>query len=152
VALYRHALFALSVLGAAALVAASVATASDATLQAGLAKWSQRIALDARGVAASAAQRHPRRMTQRARKFRADALSAKRALAAVRPSSVRGRRAKALALTAFRDYAVVGRQWTMSGRARLRGQKAEALAHAGVARQFATRANRLLVKAGRLLR
>ena len=75
-----------------------------------------------------------------------------RAVSAVRPSSGRGRRAKRLALAAFRDYAVVGRQWVLSGQARLRGQKAIALRHARVASRYARNGSRLLLAAGRLLR
>src|SRR5207247_10020174 len=109
----------LSCLIALALSVPAASGASDATLRTTLARWSHQIALDARGIGLSASRRHPRRMTRRARHFRADALRAVRALAPVRPSSGRGRRAKRLALAAFRDYAIVGRQWALSGQARL---------------------------------
>src|SRR5438034_2464904 len=109
-------------LAAVASFAPAAADASDATLRTRLGTWSHRIALDARGVGLSASLRHPRRMMRRARHFRADALSALRALAPVRPTSARGRRAKRLALAAFRDYAVVGRQWALSGQARIAGR------------------------------
>jgi len=117
-----------------------------------LAKWSHRIALDARGIGLSASRRHPRRMTRRARHFRADALRALRALAPVRPSSVRGRRAKRLALAAFRDYAIAGRQWALSGQARLRRLRLAAVGHARLAERYARSGNRLLLASGKLLR
>jgi hypothetical protein len=117
-----------------------------------LAKWSHRIALDASGISLSASRRHPRRMTRRARHFRADALRAGRALASVPPSTIRGRRAKRLALAAFRDYAVVGREWALSGQARLRGRTRAAVEHAHTAARFARSGGRLLTTAGKLLR
>ena len=129
----------------------AAADANDATLRTRLGTWSQRIALDAHGIGLSASLRHPRRMTRRARHFRADALSAVRALAPVQPTSTRGRRGKRLALIAFRDYAVVGRQWTLSGQARIAGRKPTAAAHARVAARYAAAANRRLVAAGKLL-
>jgi hypothetical protein len=143
---------ALSFFGALALSLPAAASASDATLRASVRTWSQRISLDAHGIRLSASQRHPRQLTLRARHFRVDAMRAGRAAAAVRPSSVRGRRAKALALAAFRDYAIVGRQWVLSGQARLRGQRVVAVGHARVAERYAINGSRLLVAAGRLLR
>ena len=130
----------------------TAATAGDATLRARLATWSSRLALDARGIGLSASRRHPRRMTRRARHFRVEALRARRAVAAVHPSSARGRRAKRLALAAFSDYAVVGRQWTLSGQARVRGLRAAAVAHARRAARYARAGSRLLRTAGSLLR
>src|SRR2546427_12183267 len=91
-------------------------------------------------------------MTHRAQRFRGDALRARRALAAVRPSSARGRRAKQLALAAFRDYTLVGRHWTLSGKARLRERRLTAVSHARAAQKLAREANRLLVASGKLLR
>jgi hypothetical protein len=90
-------------------------------------------------------------MMHRAQLFRADALRAGRALAPLHPSTARGRRAKRMALAAFGDYAVVGRQWILSGRARLRGLKAAAVGHARLATRYAARGNRLLRGAGRLV-
>jgi hypothetical protein len=90
-------------------------------------------------------------MMHRAQHFRADALSAVRALTAVQPSTARGRRVKRMAIAAFRDYAVVGRQWVLSGQARLRGLKATAVAHARVAAVYAARGSRLLRAAGKLI-
>jgi len=60
-------------------------------------------------------------------------LRARKALAAVQPSSARGRRAKRLALAAFYDYAIVGRQWALSGQARVRGLRTAAVGHARIA-------------------
>jgi hypothetical protein len=137
---------------AVALAIPAAASASDATLRVTLARWSNQISLDARGVDLSASRRHPRRMTRRARHFRADALRALRALGPLRPSSDRGRRAKSRALAAFRNYAIVGRQWALSGQARLRGRRQAALAHARLAKRHARRGNRLLLVAGKLLR
>lgn len=90
-------------------------------------------------------------MTLRARHFRLDALRARNALAAVRPSSDRGRRAKRLALAAFYDYAIVGRQWTLSGLARVRGLRAAAVGHATIAARYARRGSALLIAAKRLI-
>jgi hypothetical protein len=141
-----------SLLAAVALSFPVAASAGDAALRTSLAQWSHRIALDARGIGLSAARRHPRRMTRRARHFRLDALRARAALAAVRPSSARGQRAKTLALAAFRDYAIVGRQWVLTGLARLHGLRLAAAGHARIAAQFARRGSRLLLAANRLLR
>jgi len=128
------------------------ANATNASLKASLAKWSHTIGLDARRVDLSARHRHPRRMTTRANKFRADALRARRALAAQHPSSARGARARSLALAAFRAYTVVGYQWALAGRARAQHRKALATSHAAVAKRFARKGNRLLIAAARLLR
>ena len=147
----RVALLTLSLVGAVALSLPVAATANDAALRTTLAVWSHRIALDAQGISLSAARRHPRRMTRRARHFRLDALRAHSAVAAIRPSSDRGRRAKRLALAAFYDYAIVGRQWTLSGLARVRGLRAAAVGHARIAARYARRGSALLVSAKRLL-
>lgn len=130
----------------------AVSSASNASLKRTLKTWSNRIATDARGIGLSAARRHPRRMMLRANHFRRDALAARRALAAQHPSTARGARAKTLALAAFRDYAIVGRQWALVGQARLRHRKALATKHAVIAKRYAAKGNRLLVAAGRLLR
>jgi len=148
----RELVLVLSCLAAVALSLPAAAGASDATLRVTLGRWSHRIALDARGIGLTASRRHPRRMTRRAWHFRADALRALRALAPVRPSSIRGRRAKRLARAAFRDYAIVGRQWALSGQARLRGLKLAAVGHARLAERYAKSGSRLLIAAGRLLR
>jgi hypothetical protein len=130
----------------------AAADASNASLKTTLAKWSHTIALDARRVDLSARHRHPRRMTTRAQRFRLDALRARRALAAQRPSTVKGGRARSLALAAFRAYTVVGQQWALTGRARVQHRKALAARHASVAKRFARNGNRLLIAASRLLR
>lgn len=91
-------------------------------------------------------------MTRRARQFRADALRAVHAVSLVGASSDRGRRAKNLALRAFRDYAVVGREWALSGQARIQGRKLVAAAHARSAARYATAGDRLLLSAHRVLR
>jgi hypothetical protein len=148
----RIAVFVLSSLAVVALSVPAPANAGDAALRASLAQWSHRIALDARGIGLSAARRHPRRMIRRARHFRLDALRARAALAAVRPSSARGQRAKRLALAAFRDYAIVGRQWALSGLARVHGLRLAAAGHARIAAQYARKGSRLLLAAKRLLR
>jgi hypothetical protein len=135
-----------------ALLLPVAASASDATLRMTLATWSHRIALDANGISLSASRRHPRRMVRRAPHFRADAFRARRVLTPIQPSSSRGRRAKQLALTAFRDYALVGREWVLSGQARLQGRRLAAVTHARVAARFAKGGSRLLVTAGKLLR
>src|SRR5436305_1151432 len=87
----------------------------------------------------------------RARHFRLDALRARKGLAAVQPSSARGRRAKRLALAAFYDYAIVGRQWALSGQARVRGLRVAAVGHARIAARYARRGSALLLAAKRLL-
>jgi hypothetical protein len=117
-----------------------------------LARWSHQFALDAQGIGLSASRRHPRRMTRRARYFRADSLRAVRVLASVPTSSAGGLRAKRLALAAFRDYAIVGRQWALSGQARLQGRRTAAVSHARLASTYARKGSRLLVAAGKLLR
>lgn len=55
-------------------------------------------------------------------------------------------------MAAFRNYAVVGRQWALSGTARLHHRKALADRHARLAKRFARKGNRFLISAGRLLR
>jgi hypothetical protein len=118
----RVALLALSFLAAVALSLPAAANAGDAALRAKLAQWSHRIALDAQGIGLS-----------------------------VQPSSARGRRAKRLALAAFYDYAIVGRQWALSGQARVRGLRAAALGHARIAARYARKGSALLLAAKRLL-
>ena len=90
-------------------------------------------------------------MTTTAGRFRADALRAHRALILARPSSGRGVRARSLALAAFAEYAIVGREWTLAGRARLRKQRAAAIRYATLGKQHALNGGRLLTAAGKLL-
>jgi hypothetical protein len=134
------------------LVVPGGARASDASLRSTLATWSHRIAADARGIGLSASRGHPRRMTSRARQFRLDALTAKRELSAQRPSTLRGRRARRLAVAAFGDFAVVGSQWALSGVARLHHRNALADRHARIATRYAAAGNHLFIAASRLLR
>lgn len=142
---------ALSSLAAITLALPATAHANDARLRSTLALWSHRIAVDAQGISLSAARRHPRRMTLRARHFRLDALRARKALGAVQPSSSRGRHAKRLALAAFYDFVIVGRQWALSGQARVHGLKTAAIAHARIAARYARRGSALLLEAKKLL-
>ena len=111
-----------------------------------------RIAADARGIGLSASRWHPRRMTSRARRFRLDALAAKRELGAQRPSTLRGQRARRLAVAAFGDFAVVGSQWALSGVARLHHRNALAERHARIATRYAAAGKHLFTTASRLLR
>ena len=90
-------------------------------------------------------------MTTTAGRFRADALRAHRALILARPSSSRGVQARSLALAAFAEYAIVGREWTLAGRARLRKQRAAAIRYATLGKQHALNGGRLLTAAGKLL-
>jgi hypothetical protein len=90
-------------------------------------------------------------MTAAALHFRRDALLARTAVAARRPSTVKGRRAKALALTAYTDYARAGAKWAASGRARVAHRLLLATADAKAAAAYARAGNRLLVTAGTLL-
>ena len=130
---------------------AGTAGASNATLKATLDRWSTTIAADARAVSLAARQRHPRAMTAAALRFRRDALLARTAIAARRASTLKGRRAKTLALTAYADYARAGAKWAASGRARVAHRLLLAAADAKAAAAYARAANRLLVTAGTLL-
>jgi hypothetical protein len=129
----------------------AAASANDASLKATLATWSRRIAADARLLQVSAQQRHPRQLMTIAGRFRNDALTARRALVAVRPSSSRGVRARRLALGALAEYAVVGREWALVGRARLRKQRAAAIRFAALGKRHALKGGQLLTAAGKLL-
>jgi hypothetical protein len=128
------------------------ASASDKSLKAALAKWSHQIQLDAQGVQLSATRHHPQRMSTKARRFRAAALQARRAVLAQKATTARGRRARTLALQAFRNYAEVGREWRLSGEARARRDLSVAAKHARLASDLAKKGNSLLVGAARLLR
>ena len=59
------------------LALASTAGASNATLRASVNSWSRTIGIDAHSVALAAQNRHPRRMTSSAVRFRTDALRAR---------------------------------------------------------------------------
>jgi hypothetical protein len=136
---------------ALALLAPGLANASDASFGSALATWSHRIGVDARGIGLSAVHRHPRRLTARALHFRTEALRARHALSAIPVSSTRGRRAKRLALAAFRHYTLVGRFWALAGRARVAHHKAAAKNDARLAAAHAKRGGLMLMEAGKLL-
>jgi hypothetical protein len=137
---------------ASLLTLASTAGASNATLRASVNSWSRTVGADAHSVALAAQNRHPRRMTSSALRFRTDALRARTAVAHQRPSTTAGRQARKLALAAFADYALAAKGWAATGRARLRGQRAIAGRSARAAAISARAGNRLLVAAGKLLR
>ncbi len=128
------------------------AGASNATLRTTLNTWSKKIGADAHSVALAAQLRHPRRMTTDANLFRADALRAQAAVTRQRLSTAKGAKARRLALTAFKDYAVAGARWAASGRARLAHHRAASIAYANAGATYARTANNLLVSAGKLLR
>ncbi len=115
-------------------------------------RWSQQINGKARGISLSATRRHPRRMATKARGFRLTALRAERALSAQKPTSKRGYRARALAVAAFRNYARVGREWALSGQARVRHNISAASKHARLASTLAKKGNSQLRTAAKLLR
>jgi len=130
---------------------AGTATASNATLNTTLNRWSVTIGADARAVSTAAQQRHPRRMVAAALRFRQDALHARTAVGAQRPSNTRGFRAKRYALAAYADYAAAGSRWAASGRARLAHRTVAAAASARAGAALAQAGNRLLIAAGKLL-
>jgi hypothetical protein len=125
--------------------------ASNATLAATVQTWSRTIGADARSISLAARRRHPRRMTARASRFWRDALHARNAIAAQRASSATGGRAKDLALRAFANYAMAGRRWTASGRARVAHRLPAARTLSRRAATYARTGNRLLLMADRLL-
>jgi hypothetical protein len=129
----------------------TAAGANDASLKATLATWSRRIAADARSLQVSARQRHPRLLTTMAGRFRRDALAARRALLASRASSSRGVRARRLAVAAFAQYALVGREWALAGQARLRKRRPASIRYASIAKRHARQGGQLLINAGKLL-
>jgi hypothetical protein len=55
-------------------------------------------------------------------------------------------------MAAFANYAIVGREWVLSGTARLHHRNTLADRYAVLAKRYATKGNRLLISAGRLLR
>jgi hypothetical protein len=135
----------------AALALASVAPASDATLRVALDSWSRKIGAGAHSVALAARNRHPKRMTSSSIRFQRNALHARTALAAQRPSTAKGKQAQQLALAAFGDYATAGANWAAAGRARVKKQKALSSSLARKAKAAGAAGNKLLVSAGRLL-
>lgn len=143
----------LLLLAAAALLLALPATASadDATLSATLNTWSQTIGADAHSVALAAQNAHPRRMIYSARRFRRDALLARAAITLETPSTTNGQQARQLALSAFANYAIAGRKWVLSGRARLAHYRALSIAYANAGARYARIGDTQLVAAGKLL-
>jgi hypothetical protein len=137
---------------ASLLTLASTAGASNATLRSSVNSWSRTVGIDAHSVALAARNRHPRRMTSSALRFRADALRARSAIAHQRFSTGGGKRAQKLALAAFADYAAAAQGWAATGRARLRGDRAAAGRSARTAATSARAGNKLLVAAGKILR
>lgn len=127
------------------------AAASNVTLRTTVNVWSKKLGADAHSVALAAQRRHPRRMSTSGSRFRSDALRARAAVAAQKPSTAAGARARRLALTAFTDYARAGAKWAASGRARLAGQRAASVADAAAGARYARAGNRLLLAAGKLL-
>jgi hypothetical protein len=91
-------------------------------------------------------------MTSSANRFRVDALHARAAVAAEKPSTAKGTQARRSALAAFADYAVAGSKWATSGRARLAHHRAASIADANAGARYARAGNKLLVAAGKLLR
>ncbi|HET6174490.1 MAG TPA: hypothetical protein VFD90_17925 [Gaiellales bacterium] len=136
---------------ASLLALASTVGASNATLRTSVNSWSRTIGVDAHSVALAAQNRHPRRMTSSAVRFRTDALHARAAVAHQRPSTAAGKRAQKLALAAFTDYAAAAQGWAATGRARLRGDRVAAGRQAGAAATSARAGNRLLIAAGKIL-
>lgn len=134
------------------LAVAGSAGATNATLRTTINNWSLKIGADARAVALDAKQRHPRRMTTDANRFRLDALRAHTATAAKHASTAKGTRARRLALSAFSAYALAGSRWAASGRARIAQQHANAIALASAGARYARQGNNLLITAGTLLR
>jgi len=128
------------------------AGANDATLRTTLNSWSKKVGVDAHSVALAAQRRHPRRMTYSAKRFYRDALHARAAVAAQKPSTAKGARARRLALTAFADYALAGSKWAASGQARLAHRRAASIADANAGARYARTGDTLLVAAGKLLR
>ena len=145
-------LLTLAVIVGSVLTVASTAGASNATLRVSVTSWSRTIGIDAHSVALAAQNRHPRRMTSSALRFRTDAIRARTAVARQRPSTTGGKRAQKLALAAFTDYEVAAQGWAAAGRARLQGDRAGAGRRARAAAISARAGNKLLVAAGRVLR
>jgi hypothetical protein len=133
-------------------MAVGSAAASDASLRATLNSWSTRIGVDSHSVSLAAERRHPRRMTYSANRFHRDALRARAAIAAQKPTTPKGRKARRLALTAFDQYARAGSEWAASGRSRLGHQRANSIKHAQAGARDAAAGSRLLISAGELLR
>lgn len=144
-------------LGAAAVSAivftfAAPAAATNSTLRTSIGTWSTRLGRDARSVALAAKQRHPGAMTNRAIRFRLDALAARAAVRRQRATTAKGARARRMAIVAFANYASAGAAWASSGRARFARRVPAATALAQRASRYARTGNSLLIAAGKLLR
>ena len=137
---------------AALFITVGSAAASDASLRSTLNTWSKKLGADAHSVSLAAQRRHPRRMTYGANRFHRDALRARTAIAAQKPTTAKGRQARRLALTAFAQYARAGSEWAASGRSRLSHQHAISIRNAHAGAHDAAAGNRLLIAAGKLLR
>jgi hypothetical protein len=135
----------------ALLIGTATAGAGNTTLKATIDHWSSRLGTDAAAVSLAARQRHPRLMTVAANRFRLDALRGRVATAAQHASTANGTRARGLALSAFRQYALAGARWAASGRARVANRRSQAVALAAAAARNARTGNALLVRAGKLL-
>lgn len=136
----------------ALLIGVASADAGNVSLKRAINHWSLKIGSDAAAVALDARQRHPHRMRTDANRFRQDARRARAATAAQVASTAGGRRARRLALAAFRMYSLAGLHWAASGRARVARQRTQALALATIGASEARTGNALLVSAGKLLR
>jgi hypothetical protein len=145
---------ALLLLGAAVALVLTLsvsAGASNLTLRTTLNSWSKKIGVDAQSVALAAQQRHPRRMTSDANRFRKDAMQARAAVLGQQPSTGNGSQARLLALAAFADYTFAGTKWASSGRARLAHKRTASITYANAGSSYARRGNKLLIAAGKML-
>lgn len=134
------------------LIGAGRADAGNVSLKRTINHWSLKIGTDAAAVALDAKQRHPHLMTADANRFRQDARRARAAITRQLVTTAAGKRARRLALAAFRRYSLAGLHWAASGRARVAHQRTQAVALATKGAQEAHAGNTLLVHAGRLLR
>jgi hypothetical protein len=140
-----------ALLAAVTLVWIAPAKANNVTLRARIDAWSKTIGADAHVVALAAANRHPRRMTTYAVRFRRDALLARSAISLQHASTANGARARLLALAAFSSYAKAGTLWATTGRDRVAGRTVAATKAARAAAAAAKTGNALLLRATKLL-
>jgi hypothetical protein len=140
-----------ALLAAVALVWIAPAKANNVTLRARVDAWSKTIGADARSVALAASNRHPRRMTTYAVRFRRDALLARTAIRLQHASTANGATARRLALAAFTSYANAGILWATTGRDRVAGRTVAATKAARAAAAAARSGNALLLRATKLL-
>jgi hypothetical protein len=128
------------------------AGASNATLRTTINTWSKHVGADAHLVALAAQSHQPNRMISRANLFHSDALHARIAATNEKPTTIKGRQARQLALVAFADYALAGNDWAASGRARVANKHATSITYATAGAKYARAGDDLLVNAGKLLR